>query len=498
MKKFYGIFIMLIVVQFSFAQKVTVPQLKSPENEYEFAMPNAILDWDAVSGVGEITYHVQLATDDAFTDLIVDQEATSISAYYNEYLLFGNQYYWRVKSSDDIGVSEWSETYTFTVFSEGQNKKPKDGSDNVDILPRFQWKKTIDGNTPTGIDGFDIEVDTSANFDSPLSRIYTSGYEDGDLMFELKADYLMFGTVYYWHLRPMHAQDAGTWTETWSFETALGVELKTPGNNESNIEFDEKLQWSKLDSDTNNIFEFTCQISLDEAFTDPVSLITKYTYVQPDFYKFGTEYFWRVKAAHPYDVSPWSEVRSFSTVGSIELKSPNNGQALNTYRPVLKWTNIASVSGYELRLSKNSDNSDAEYFVIPGASSNNYPLNTLDASMYYWSVRAFNGNDTSAWADNYSFSTLNVGINELGNISNLSVFPNPATNDVNIGFLVLQNADLTITISDILGKTMVEETVEVVSGEFRKSFDISKYDSGIYFLEIKNGESNIVKKFVVK
>ncbi len=52
MKKFYGIFIMLLMVQLSFAQKVSVPQLNAPENEFETAMPDVILDWSAVSGVG--------------------------------------------------------------------------------------------------------------------------------------------------------------------------------------------------------------------------------------------------------------------------------------------------------------------------------------------------------------------------------------------------------------------------------------------------------------
>lgn len=498
MKKFYGIFIMLIVAQFAIAQKVSVPQPTSPENEYEYTMPDAILDWDAVSGVGEISYHVQLATDEAFSALVVDDDAVILSAYYNEYLLFGQQYFWRVNGKDDNGTSDWSAVFTFTTFSEGTNKKPKDDDDEVEIRPNFQWKNSVDGEDVTGLDGYHVEVDTSENFDSPISTIYTSGFDDDELLFELTPDYLLFGTIYYWHMRPMHAQDVGTWTETWYFETVLGIELDDPSNNEDDVEFDQELSWDELENNDDDVFEYTCQISYDDSFSDPVTILTHEVEYTPDFYKFGTEYFWRVKATHPNDVSPWSEVRSFTTINSIELESPVDGAALNTYRPILKWDDIKAVDGYEIRISANEDMSDAMYYIVPGSSSDTYPLNALDTSMYYWSVRAYNGNDTSAWAVNYSFSTMSVGVNELENISSISMFPNPATTTFTVEFLVQENAELQITISDIIGKTMLVETVEVSNGNFRKTFNVSEFNSGIYFLEIKQGNDNIAKKFVIK
>ncbi|OYT16009.1 MAG: hypothetical protein B7C24_10010, partial [Bacteroidetes bacterium 4572_77] len=107
------------MVQIAFAdQKVMVPTPNAPENEMIDVMPNAILDWSAVSGIGEISYHVQLATDVDFTELIIDEDNITISAYYNDYLLFGQEYFWRVKSSDDLNTSDWSVVFSFTTFSE--------------------------------------------------------------------------------------------------------------------------------------------------------------------------------------------------------------------------------------------------------------------------------------------------------------------------------------------------------------------------------------------
>ena len=498
MKKFYGIFIMLIVAQLTFAQKVTVPQLSSPENEFETAMPNAILDWDAVSGIGEIAYHVQLATDESFGTLIVDEDMIALSAYYNMNLSFGQQYFWRVKASDDNGSSDWSAVYSFTVFSEGQNDKPSNNKDGIANRPNIKWKKKIDGEFFIGFDGWDVQLDTVETFDSPLSFTYQSGSDDnGELETELIPDYLLFGKTYYWHIRPMHTEDAGTWTDTWNFETVFGTELKKPSNNDSDIEFDQELSWDNLE-ENDGIFEYTCQISLDEDFSDPVALVTNETKVAPDFYKFGTEYFWRVKAAHPNDVSSWSDVRTFTTVTSIVIKSPENGTSVPNYRPVLKWEDIKAVEGYQIRISKNADMSEAVYHLAVGSSTDEYPLNTLDSSMYYWSVRAYNGNDTCDWAENYSFNTMSVGINELENVKDVTVYPNPVINSVTIEFVVQDNALLQLSVSNILGKTIIEENIDVMPGSFKKSFDVSELNSGIYFIVIKQGDQNIAKKFVIK
>jgi len=499
MKKYYVIFIMLIVAQFTFAQKVSVPQPTSPENEYETAFPNAVLDWLAVSGIGDITYHVQLATDESFNDLIVDDDAVAVSAYFNHNLDFGQQYFWRVKASDANNTSEWSTVFSFTTFSEIQLKDPDDGDDDVDIRPKVQWKDKVDGNLIEGFDGFDVEFDTSANFDSPLAQLLKSGKDDnGVILDEFVIDYLLFGTVYYLHVRPMHADDHGEWTETVAFETVFTVDLKKPNNGADEIEFDQMLTWKDLENN-DGIYEYSCQVSTDEAFTDPVTLvIERETEVLPEFYKFGTEYFWRVKGSHVNDESDYSDVRSFETINVLELESPEDGEHLNTYRPVLKWGSINAIDGYQIRISKNADMSDAVYHNVLNAGSDSYPLNELDKSEYYWSVRAYKGNDTCEWAENYNFSTMNVGIEDIANVSNFTISPNPAVSTVKVAFTSANNTETVITITDVLGKTVISQNIGTVMGDYSKSFDISKLESGLYVVEVKQGNSTLNQKFLVK
>ncbi|MCK5847210.1 MAG: T9SS type A sorting domain-containing protein, partial [Bacteroidales bacterium] len=135
---------------------------------------------------------------------------------------------------------------------------------------------------------------------------------------------------------------------------------------------------------------------------------------------------------------------------------------------------------------------------VPNAGSNSFPLNELDKSDYYWTVRAYNGNDTCDWAESFSFSTLYVGIDEISSISNLSIAPNPAVNSVNVEFTSTDNTPIVITIMDVLGKTVVSQNLGSVSGVYSKSFDISDLESGMYILEMKKGTATTSQKFLVK
>ena len=501
MKKFYGIFFIMIMVQITFAQKVTVPVLNAPEDEMVDAMPNVILDWQAVSGVGEISYHIQLAKDDAFSDLVVDEENADISAYYNEYLLFGQNYFWRVKASDDNGTSEWSEVFSFTTFNQVELKKPNDEEDEEDLRPRFKWEDEVGDNDITGgLDGFDLEIDTAASFDSPKNEVF---FVEG-LVFEYWPHFLDFGTTYFWRVRPRNPVDNGEWSEAYSFETLFSTELSDPDDGETHIEFDETFKWDDLgikdDDDEDDIYSYTLQLDVHDDFSDPISFITMETEMtDPDVFKFGKEYFWRVKAIHAYDTSYWTETWSFTTVSTVVLDFPEDGTALSDIRLTLEWESLDMVSGYEIRLAKVADFSDAEIFVLEDGDIDEYPLLPLDIDEdYYWSVRAFKAADTSDWAETYTFNTKSIGIQEINNISNVNVYPSPANTNVSIEFFAQENMQISIGITDVVGKTISKEIIDVPVGRFIKSMDVSELTDGVYFIEMIQGNQKSISKFIVK
>jgi hypothetical protein len=71
------------------------------------------LEW---APVGYATGHdLQVATDEAFSDLLVDETFLAEAVYTLPRVDEGAVYYWRVRSSNEAGTSDWSETQMFTA-----------------------------------------------------------------------------------------------------------------------------------------------------------------------------------------------------------------------------------------------------------------------------------------------------------------------------------------------------------------------------------------------
>ena len=82
-----------------------------------------------------------------------------------------------------------------------------------------------------------------------------------------------------------------------------------------------------------------------------------------------------------------------------------------------------------------------------------------------------------------------TGINELNNKSEISLFPNPSQDQININFGNVKNIE-SIKIFTTTGKLVFETTEQI------QQLDITLFDSGLYLLQISDGKREIHKKFV--
>jgi len=78
-----------------------------------------------------------------------------------------------------------------------------------------------------------------------------------------------------------------------------------------------------------------------------------------------------------------------------------------------------------------------------------------------------------------------VGFNENTLKNNIKVYPNPATEKINIEGV----ADVSLKVTDLVGKTVITESTV-------NSIDVSTLTSGIYFLNVKSGNDQSVIKFI--
>jgi hypothetical protein len=117
-------------------------------------------------------------------------------------------------------------------------------------------------------------------------------------------------------------------------------------------------------------------------------------------------------------------------------------------------------------------------------SSQKYPL----LSVNYQTITVA-GSPTVSAIVNGNANNFTVGLKELkADEASLQVYPNPATQALNIQML----SPLKPT-----GMRIVDQSGhEIYSGEFSAKTDISKWNAGMYYLEIKTAKGTVTRKFI--
>ena len=83
-------------------------------------------------------------------------------------------------------------------------------------------------------------------------------------------------------------------------------------------------------------------------------------------------------------------------------------------------------------------------------------------------------------------------------ISGITITPNPTHNGTTLTFTLLTSGNLTITLVDLEGKELVEiHNAQTEAGEFTKTFSMSKFPKGVYFIKIKHN-GNIKTEQIIR
>ncbi len=123
----YGMF----SVHWSFTTVMSLPAtpvLVAPVNNSTSVSINPELKWNGVAGA--TSYHVQVATDNNFSALIVEQSAIISTWYSVNGLIHEAVYYWRVSASNAGGEGAFSAAWQFTTGPTGVDEP------NIELLPR--------------------------------------------------------------------------------------------------------------------------------------------------------------------------------------------------------------------------------------------------------------------------------------------------------------------------------------------------------------------------
>lgn len=127
------------------------------------------------------------------------------------------------------------------------------------------------------------------------------------------------------------------------------------------------------------------------------------------------------------------------------------------------------------------------------------------ANFYYffydWEVSKFNIECTSASRTPVTaFSDPNcvTGLAQNSNNDLLNIFPNPASNYVQVELRYATRENVEIRISDLAGKTVKSETYSNNNGTFKQSIDLTTIAKGFYMINVKSGNQQWERKITLQ
>ncbi|MBK7666762.1 MAG: T9SS type A sorting domain-containing protein [Sphingobacteriaceae bacterium] len=93
-----------------------------------------------------------------------------------------------------------------------------------------------------------------------------------------------------------------------------------------------------------------------------------------------------------------------------------------------------------------------------------------------------------------------VGVNESANnsLANVTVYPNPAKDNINLNFVNENAENVSYQIINVIGQTVREQNIPSAKGETLYNVSLSGIESGIYFIKLSVGNKTAVNKITVQ
>ena len=182
----------------------------SPENGAEGLLSTVTFQWEETERTD--SYHLQIATDAAFSNTVFDQEDIPSTSIEVEDLDYQTIHYWRIRGMNVAGHGEWSTVRNFTTLFVPPAPdliSPEDGAEDVPVTSEFQWEGTI------RTDSYRLQVATNASFTNIIFDIT----EINETLYELTG--LNYESTYFWRVSSINPAGQGPWSSTWQFSTPI-------------------------------------------------------------------------------------------------------------------------------------------------------------------------------------------------------------------------------------------------------------------------------------
>jgi len=282
------------------------PTLSTPQDSTINVTLNPTFYWTGVSGA--TSYEIEVSQSGNFLTTFADLNNIAGTSSVINGLTPGLTYYWRVRSVNNVGVSNWSDIFIFTtrppIPSTPTLLSPVDNSSNLMLQVTLNWSHSQYDSI------YSVQVALDPDFNTTILTIPTN-------LNTTQISLQNYNTTYYWRVRGTNFTGNGNWSSAFRFITKLAPPfppiLMYPTTN-STVPVNVLLVWTK-GFYLNNVKSFKLEVSKYQSFNsdlqiysgilDTVKLIIG---LKPQ-----TQYYWRVRSYSISDSSDWSSPFTFTT-----------------------------------------------------------------------------------------------------------------------------------------------------------------------------------------
>ncbi len=385
-------------------QRPATPRLSAPKN-MSVHHPRVVgLVWHGTPRAAY--YDFQLSRDSLFHDVVMDRTGVFDTIALTNSLVNGKRYFWRVRAVNAGGVSDWSETWSFTVVPQVPAPvtlvRPADGAAKVSMPVALEWRSAARAEY------YSVQIAGDPTFKTIVatdSAATDTSWTPSSMFPE---------TQYFWRVRARNAGGVSDWSATWSFRTALlppaAPRLVFPADGSRNRPLLVRLRWEQ----SGERVTYRYQLARDGQFADVVSDGTTRQTVSPILgpLAYDARYHWRVKAENEAGSSGWSSVWSFTTAPPVPpapvLLSPAQGTTGVPIPARLKWESAPGAGWYRIQVSAGPV-FDTPLIDEDSLASSTYVADGLSRkTTYFWRVKAVSTYGASSWSPAWSFTTVDV------------------------------------------------------------------------------------------
>ncbi len=179
------------------------------------------------------------------------------------------------------------------------------------------------------------------------------------------------------------------------------------------------------------------------------------------------------------------------TVCRTKILPDNNGPVTFTFTSFKTESGMDVVKIYDLGTEE-----------LLGTYSGHYESSGMPAAVTAYSGQMyimFSTNNTVndlGWEGTYS--TYPVGAEEKGQTSSFQVYPNPASENINVSYVAITKEQLQLELLDLGGTCLYSCTIAIDKGMNQMLVPVDTYAPGVYLLRLTTGNETVVKKVVIR